>query len=998
MLSLGCALLAGCSRGHYRHRADTDAYLILAQKTVHTPWEPPDMYNVVPAPGSRFYDPTAVDDPLLPLPAPQLYAYDLPPLPERDSRRYRLPAPDAAHPPSGQLPLPVQWAAYQPPPLNPPARDPARQLLDPARDSAAAREPSVRELPEPGTNEMGSPNDDELTTISVTPLPEADWRDVPTSCLRRMYEFESVRIEFERTFGREPDASERDAAQKLTLEDIVSIAQMNSREYQTQKEILYRTALRLSLQRFDYDLKFSTGGNRTAVDYTHDRNAGETVNTLRIPTSFQADKMLLTGGDLLTRFANSVVLTFNGPQGFAADVGSTLLFDVSQTIFQRDVRFEPLTQAERDVVYAARDFAAFRKDLFTDLTSQYYALIRTYRQIEIDSQNYFTLARAFRQTEEEFRAGPVPRVQLDQVEQNMLRGRSRLLGTCNSLESALDSLKLRMGLPTETLVNIDLTELEQLTLRDKLAVNRDLVLRVRKRLVAERQREQPDRIVLMSESGGLIERILDTFSTLEQLQMEVPDDQLLRELHGRLQVDLARGQTESVRRELAEELNSDTPSLPIVLQRRLDLIEMQLELMDRQLELAELRGLAASTIDDLRTRVELLRERRNAIIERVTAEISASTTLRPAQPGEPNAPPADRQFLLERLEILVRDAAVAQDTGDVLVRELDQFLQLNSAQMTLDQLFQETLATTDQLLQSSDEILGRIGGGLVPVEIEMDDAMLTALVLRFDLMNERGFLADDWRQIKLAADDLKSVLNLQATQTIETRRDVNRVFDFTFDESQTRLAATLDLPLNRRAQRNTFRQTLIDYQAALRRLMALEDNLKLGVRNDLRALSLDKQQYQIDIASAALAYERVTSTRLEFRLGVGNVAARDFLEAQNDYASALSNVASRHISYIVDRMGLFRDLELLTVDEDGFWSDLYNEDQQPEPYYQLAPHFGPTYGELPPGLKYSRLMRRMEHVPDGTSMIHGPAENAETLPPGELSAPAELPTPPEPNP
>ena len=66
----------------------------------------------------------------------------------------------------------------------------------------------------------------------------------------------------------------------------------------------------------------------------------------------------------------------------------------------------------------------------------------------------------------------------------------------------------------------------------------------------------------------------------------------------------------------------------------------------------------------------------------------------------------------------------------------------------------------------SRKIYDLIACGLIPVEIEVDDAMMTALVLRFDLMNERGILADDWRQIKLAGDDLRSVLDLNASQTI----------------------------------------------------------------------------------------------------------------------------------------------------------------------------------------------------------------------------------------
>ena len=54
----------------------------------------------------------------------------------------------------------------------------------------------------------------------------------------------------------------------------------------------------------------------------------------------------------------------------------------------------------------------------------------------------------------------------------------------------------------------------------------------------------------------------------------------------------------------------------------------------------------------------------------------------------------------------------------------------------------------------------------------------------------------------LAADDLKSALNLNAAQTIGTKRD--RPFGFTFDESRTELRTSLDLPLNRKAQRNNY--------------------------------------------------------------------------------------------------------------------------------------------------------------------------------------------------
>ena len=100
--------------------------------------------------------------------------------------------------------------------------------------------------------------------------------------------------------------------------------------------------------------------------------------------------------------------------------------------------------------------------------------------------------------------------------------------------------------------------------------------------------------------------------------------------------------------------------------------------------------------------------------------------------------------------------------------------------------------------------------------------MVTALVQRLDLMNQRGFLADDWRRVKYAADDLRSIVNLTARHNVRT--DNNRPFDFDFDFSDTNLRMSIDLQLNRRAERNAYREALFNYQQE-RRAMARRLNL-----------------------------------------------------------------------------------------------------------------------------------------------------------------------------
>ncbi len=168
--------------------------------------------------------------------------------------------------------------------------------------------------------------------------------------------------------------------------------------------------------------------------------------------------------------------------------------------------------------------------------------------------------------------------------------------------------------------------------------------------------------------------------------------------------------------------------------------------------------------------------------------------------------------------------------------------------------------------------------------------------------------------------------------------------------------------------------------------MALEDDIKLDVRNSLRDLELDNQQYGIAVASAALAFERVVSVELDL-LRFGDASVRDYLEAQEAFVNSLRAVAALRVAYILDRISLFIDLELLQLDERGQWAGLRDESFQAEPFFQLPGYARPAYGKLHPKLWYSHRLREMEQVPDGQSHVwrqpDQPQPPQEELPPGQ---------------
>ena len=92
---LSSIVVPACSRRHYRIRADQDAYELLAEKSVGTPWQPPNDYSVYPAADSRLADPSNPDWPLLPEPGPTLHEEFVSDDPEAES----IERPDPEMPP-----------------------------------------------------------------------------------------------------------------------------------------------------------------------------------------------------------------------------------------------------------------------------------------------------------------------------------------------------------------------------------------------------------------------------------------------------------------------------------------------------------------------------------------------------------------------------------------------------------------------------------------------------------------------------------------------------------------------------------------------------------------------------------------------------------------------------------------------------------------------------------------------------------------------------------
>ncbi|MDI6792958.1 MAG: TolC family protein [bacterium] len=130
---------------------------------------------------------------------------------------------------------------------------------------------------------------------------------------------------------------------------------------------------------------------------------------------------------------------------------------------------------------------------------------------------------------------------------------------------------------------------------------------------------------------------------------------------------------------------------------------------------------------------------------------------------------------------------------------------------------------------------------------------------------------------------------------------------------------TLDLPFERTAERNKYRNSLIALEQQVREAQQLEDNIKLSIRGKLRDLLQARESLQIQARSGYVAEKRVKSVSLF--LEAGRAQMRDLLEAQDALLSAQNDLTAAVINYRVAELELQRDLELLQVNSDGLWQE-----------------------------------------------------------------------------
>ncbi|MBQ2788368.1 MAG: TolC family protein, partial [Thermoguttaceae bacterium] len=204
---------------------------------------------------------------------------------------------------------------------------------------------------------------------------------------------------------------------------------------------------------------------------------------------------------------------------------------------------------------------------------------------------------------------------------------------------------------------------------------------------------------------------------------------------------------------------------------------------------------------------------------------------------------------------------------------------------------------------------------------------------RLDWMNMRSNLVDQWRNIEIVADKLRSDLSVSVGGSVSN--DGSNPVNFSADKAQFTAGFQFDAPLDRFMERNSYRQALISYDQARRNYYAYVDGVHQQIRSAIRAIELAQISFELQRDSVLTSIKRVHTAQLDLtkpptgssRVGSVNSNAEALVDALEKLMDSQNEIMQTWLQYQSRRMNLMLLLGVFNLDETGRWVDPGNIDE-----------------------------------------------------------------------
>ncbi len=677
----------------------------------------------------------------------------------------------------------------------------------------------------------------------------------------------------------------------LNRETAIEIALTNSPDYQTAQENLYLSALRVSLERFAFDTHFALGG-RLNYGAWSDGTGSLSFNSI----TASASKKLATGGQLVTEIANSIVWNFgSGPSRVSTSLLSTSLVQPLLRYGGRAYALESLTATERALVMNVRQMERYRQGFYFDTIAGnsgisspgssgmpsagsnasagggLYDII--IQQIRLANQRSYVndLRDNFFKMEAMFAGGRINRTQVDQTQQSLLAAQSSLLQMENNHQNSLDSYKMQLGLPPAMNVKVEDPLLENFILILPVVSELRLTLTAHQKML----RENVNHIRIQQIKAAELDGGAGTDDVVSQL------DELNREMH-RIIMEMPV-------------LFEETEKICDILEE--DFVRLEASYPDRMKTLKILQNhhatrggseyFSAISPETLDKRVDELKkkyEKFQGDFRQCQAQLSAIR----------KGAVLDSTSLTTKLTLLNKWI----DNFSSLLLELS----LTQAGVRLDSIM------------------------LAPLYLEEVEALQTAREHRLDWMNARAALVDQWRQIEIRANALKSDVTFRmeggVTNVSSKASGSNTISDLS-------VGLTFDAPLTRKSERNAYISALITYDSSRRSYMRFEDTMHRNIRVILRQIELAQLNFELQRVAVLVAMSRVDQENMKMleppKVGQttssNQTLSRDLVDSLNSLMSTQNTFINQWTDYEAYRMSLDIALGTFKLDNSGIWVD-----------------------------------------------------------------------------
>lgn len=201
--------------------------------------------------------------------------------------------------------------------------------------------------------------------------------------------------------------------------------------------------------------------------------------------------------------------------------------------------------------------------------------------------------------------------------------------------------------------------------------------------------------------------------------------------------------------------------------------------------------------------------------------------------------------------------------------------------------------------------------------VNEDEALRVALKYRLDLINDLDRIGDAERGVVVAENGLLPDLQVFGSVRMDTEPDRLGVLKYNSEQTTWRGGVTLELPLDRKAERNALREATILKRRAERDYDESKDTVAQQVRSAMRRVLQQEESLKIQVINQDLARRRMRAAEYRFRKGL--VPSLEVVDAQSALLDAQNRLAQAQAELKVAILEFWRDTGTLRIDDGGRW-------------------------------------------------------------------------------